>query len=60
MEKEVFVERYIKRKGGKYYCSVHYSVGSKNVVVGEFATEDKEKAKDLAKATIEKLMKMLQ
>lgn len=48
-ETNVYVEKYVKTKGGKFYCSVTIRVGVTHVTVGEFATDDEEKAKAKAK-----------
>lgn len=45
----IYVEKFVKTKGGKYYCNVSIRVGNAHVMVGEFATDDEEKAKAKAK-----------
>lgn len=57
MEKEVtiFIEKYVKRRGGKSYCKAYYHVGSITVEVGEFQTDSEEVAKAKAAKIIKKL-----
>ena len=45
----IYVEKYAKSKGGKFYCTVIIRVGDTLVTVGEFATDGEEKSKAKAK-----------
>lgn len=55
----VYVEKFVKTKGGKFYCNVLIRVGNVSVLVGEFATDDEEKAKAMAKGVLAAAIEVL-
>lgn len=56
MEQNVYVEKYVKRKGGKWYCDVYFHWKGTSVVVKGICTDDKQvainKAKEIMESTI--------